>query len=153
MTLGQSTSEGRDSEAITSFKGDYESHNGSAEKVTNFCCDMSPAFISGIESNFENAAITFDRFYVMKLMNEAVDQVRREEQAHNGNLKKTRYIWLKNPENLTEKQKKELGSLKDMRLETSMAYEIKLSLRDFWDFRDPSLGSILPNEVVFLGYS
>jgi len=131
--------DGKDSEAITSFKEDYEAHDGSAENVTNFCCDMSPAFISGIKSNFENAAITFDRFHVMKQMNEAVDQVRREEQVHNGNLKKTRYIWLKNPENLNEKQKKELGSLKDMRLKTSKAYEIKLSLRDFWDFRDTLL--------------
>ena len=110
-----------------------------AGNVTNFCCDMSPAFISGIESNFEYAAITFDRFHVMKLMNEAVDQVRRQEQAQNASLKRTRYIWLKNPENLTEKQMRELGSLKDMRLKTSKAYEIKLSLRDFWDIRDPIL--------------
>ena len=129
--------EGRDSETITSFKSDYEAHKGMAGNITNFCCDMSPAFISGIESNFKNAAITFDRFHVIKLMNEAVDQVRRQEQAHNASLKRTRYIWLKNPENLTEKQMKELGSLKDMRLKTSKAYEIKLSLRDFWDIRDP----------------
>ncbi len=100
---------------------------------------MSPAFIAGIESNFENASITFDRFHVMKLMNEAVDQVRREEQAHNASLKRTRYIWLRNPENLTQKQVKELGSLKDMQLKTSRAYEIKLGLRDFWNFRDPIL--------------
>jgi transposase len=131
--------EGRDSETITSFKQDYNAHNGITGNVANFCCDMSPAFISGIESNFENAAITFDRFHVMKLMNEAVDQVRRQEQAQNASLKRTRYIWLKNPENLTEKQMRELGSLKDMRLKTSKAYEIKLSLRDFWDIRDPIL--------------
>jgi len=37
--------EGRDSETIGSFNDDYENHHGSAEKVTNFCCDMSPAFI------------------------------------------------------------------------------------------------------------
>ncbi len=131
--------EGRDSEALTSFKLDYEAHKGLGENVTNFCCDMSPAFISGIESNFENAAITFDRFHVMKLMNEAVDQVRRDEQVHNASLKRTRYIWLKNPENLTEKQAKELRPLKDMRLKTSRAYEIKLSLRDFWNIRDLDL--------------
>ena len=104
--------EGRDSGTVTSFKHDYEAYKGLAGDVANFCCDMSPAFISGIESNFENAAITFDRFHVMKLMNEAVDQVRREEQAHNASLKRTRYIWLKNPENLTSRQVKELGSLK-----------------------------------------
>jgi len=100
---------------------------------------MSPAVISGIESNFENAAITFDRFHVIKLMDEAVDQVRREEQAHNARLKRTRYIWLKNPENLISKQMKELGSLRDMRLKTSRAYELKLSLRDFWNIKDPVL--------------
>jgi len=71
--------DGRDSGTVTSFKHDYEAHKGLAGDVTDFCCDMSPAFISGIESNFKNAAITFDRFHVMKLMNEAVDQVRREE--------------------------------------------------------------------------
>ncbi|MDD4652657.1 MAG: transposase [Methanothrix sp.] len=41
-------------------------------------------------------------------------------------------MWLKNPENLTEKQKKEIGSLKDMRLRTIRAYALKLSLRDPW---------------------
>lgn len=131
--------EGKDSTAIASFKKDYEVHNGSSEKITNFCCDMSPAFISGIGANFENAAITFDRFHVMKIMNEAVDQVRRDEQIHNASLKKTRYLWLKNPENLSEKQKIKLGSLKDMRLKTSRAYQIKLSLRDFWSIDDPIL--------------
>ena len=65
--------EGRDSGALTSFKSDFEVHKGLAEKITNFCCDMSPAYISGIEANFKNAAITFDRFHVMKLMNEAID--------------------------------------------------------------------------------
>lgn len=130
--------DGRDSEAVASFKTDYEGHGGVAGNVTNFCCDMSPAYIRGVENNFENAAITFDRFHVMKLMNQGIDQVRREEQAHNASLKRTRYIWLKNPENLTEKQKKELGSLKDMSLKTLKAYAIKMSLREFWDLRDPA---------------
>ncbi len=44
--------EGRDSEAVASFQRDYELHNGSTKNVTNFCCDMSPAYISGIEENF-----------------------------------------------------------------------------------------------------
>jgi len=134
--------EGRDSTAITSFKHDYEAHKGCAINISNFCCDMSPAYVLGVEGNFQNAAITFDKFHVMKLMNEAVDQVRREEQAHNASLKYTRYIWLRNPESLTVKQKKELGSLKDMRLKTSRAYEIKLSLRDFWNFKDHDLAQI-----------
>jgi transposase len=81
--------EGKDSATIDDFKKDLEEHDGSAEKIANFCCDMSPAFISGIISNFPKAEITFDKFHVMKLMNEAVDQVRREEQSENAQLKKT----------------------------------------------------------------
>ena len=95
---------------------------------------MSPAFISGIENSFPNASITFDKFHVMKLMNEAVDKVRREEQSHNALLKRTRYIWLKNPENLTANQNKMLTPLKSIRLKTMRAYNIKLALRDFWSY-------------------
>lgn len=38
---------------------------------------MSPAFVSGIEKNFDEASITFDRFHVAKIVNEALDEVRR----------------------------------------------------------------------------
>lgn len=98
--------EGKDALAIESFKTDLELHRGSSENIDNFCCDMSPAFISGIENNFPKASITFDKFHVMKLMNNAVDKVRREEQSRNSLLKRTRFIWLKNPDNLTIKQNK-----------------------------------------------
>jgi transposase len=54
-----------------------------------------------------------------------------EEVVVNQSLKKTRYIWLKNPDNLTEMQKETLGSLKDMNLNTVMAYNLKLSLQEF----------------------
>jgi transposase len=57
---------------------------------------MSHAFIKRIEEHFPASSITFDKFHVMKIMNEAVDTVRREEQASNHALKKTRFIWLKN---------------------------------------------------------
>ncbi len=72
-------SEGKDASAIESFKEDLEDHNGSNINLRNFCCDMSPAFISELLGNFPDASITSDKFHVMKLMNQAVDQVRREE--------------------------------------------------------------------------
>ena len=129
--------EGKDASTLDSFKTDLELHKGSSENIDSFCCDMSPAFISGIQDKFPNASITFDKFHVMKIMNEAVDKVRRAEQSHNALLKKTRYIWLKNPENLTTKQNEKFRSLKDLRLKTLRAYGIKLSLRDFWNFCNP----------------
>ena len=88
-------SKGKDASGVSSFKKDLSVHNGKPENVQQFCCDMSPAFIKGIEENFPEATITFDKFHVMKIMKEAVDAVRREEQSINQVLRKTRFIWLK----------------------------------------------------------
>ena len=48
---------------------------------------MSPAFIKGVSDTFPNASIVFDKFHVMKMINEAVDEVRRQEQSENDILK------------------------------------------------------------------
>lgn len=69
---------------------------------------MSPAFISGITEQFPESSLNFDKFHVVKMVNEAVDQVRREEQHHNAELKNTRYVRLKNPNNLSLAEKKKL---------------------------------------------
>jgi transposase len=128
--------EGKDSNTVSIFKKDYKTHKGNPKNIHSVCCDMSPAFISGIHTEFPDAAITFDKFHVTKIVNEGIDKVRREEVAKNQNLKKTRYIWLKNPDNLTEMQKETLGSLKDMNLKTVRAYNLKLSLQVFWSIED-----------------
>jgi transposase len=99
-------------------------------------CDMSPAFIKGSRENLSEAKITFDKFHVMKAVNEAVDEVRRNEQSSNKELKKTRYIWLKDPDNLTKKQKKSFGSLSKMNLKTLRAYNLKLALQEFGEIDD-----------------
>ena len=98
-------------------------------QIKDFCCDMSPSFISGIEENFPEASITFDKFHVMKMVNEALDNVRRMEQASQPDLKNSRYVWLKNQENLTEKQLEMYAKLKDMDLASGRAYRMKLSLQ------------------------
>lgn len=124
--------EGRDSAAVTSFYQDFLDHRGDEKRIQSICCDMSPAYIKGITANFPDSAIIYDKFLVMKMVNSAIDEVRRQEQGYNKFLKKTRYIWLKNPDNLTEKQKAQLGSLREMNLKTVRAYNIKLSLQSFW---------------------
>src|SRR6056297_61288 len=128
--------EGKDSTTIDKFCLDYILHQGKADSIKNICCDMSPAFIKGSKVNFPHAAITYDKFHVMKKINEAVDQVRRKERAENDFLKKTRYIWLKNPENLTKKQKGKFAFLSNMNLKTLRAYNLKLALQEFWEIDD-----------------
>jgi len=131
--------EGKDASVISSFKEDLENHNGASKNIDMFCSDMSPAFISGITEQFPESSLTFDKFHVVKMVNEAVDQVRRVEQQHNAELKNTRYMWLRNPDNLSLAEKERLGSLKDMNLMTSKAYNFKLGLKEFWTYNDKLL--------------
>ncbi len=125
--------EGKDSGTIGRFSNDFHDHGGDLDTVREVCCDMSPAFIDGVEHCLPNARITFDRFHVMKIMGDAVDKVRREEQRECKELKRSRYIWLKNPENLTAGQRRQLEQLSQRNLKTARAYQIRLNLRDFWD--------------------
>ena len=94
---------------------------------------MSPAFIKGVADNLPEAAITFDKFHAVKIINEAVDQVRRAEQKTQGALRGTRYIWLRNPANLSERQKATLDSLPTQHLKTARAYQIRLAFQDLYE--------------------
>ena len=84
---------------------------------------MSAAFIKGTAAHLPNANITFDKFHAVKIINDAVDLVRRAEQKDRPELKKTRYIWLKNKGNLSEAQLAALGGLTDLNLKTARAYQ------------------------------
>ncbi|MCP4988726.1 MAG: ISL3 family transposase, partial [Colwellia sp.] len=131
--------EGKDSSTIKSFKSILKKHSGTASAIKNISCDMSPAFISGAKANFPNANITFDKFHVIKRINEEVDKVRRKESKENDLLKGTRYIWLKNPKNLTIKQSEQMNSLSKSKVKTLRAYNIKLSLQEFYEITDPEV--------------
>lgn len=128
---------GRDSDTLAAFVKDLETHGGKAEQIRDVCCDLSPAFIKGIRMHLPKAETTFDRFHLMKLMNEALDAVRREESPTTPGLKKTRYHWLKNPGDLTQSQKKRLQELKAMNLQTVEAYQMKLLFQDFFEQANP----------------
>ena len=89
---------------------------------------MGAAFEAGIKANFENAEITFDKFHVIKLANEAVDQVRREEARNNFQIKGRRYIFLKNVDHLTQEEKEALSRLEAQNLDTIQAMQIRMNL-------------------------
>lgn len=118
---------GKDAETWNDCKTHLEAHGGNASHVTEVCMDMSPAFIKGAGKYFPNAAITFDKFHLMKLVNAAVDEVRRQEQKTCTDLLNTRYVWLKNEKNLTQPQREKLTKLKDCDLDTAKAYRMKIA--------------------------
>ena len=124
--------EGKDAATIKNFKDSLSHHHAQPSQITDICADMSPAFRKGIQENFPDARLTFDKFHVLKLVNEAVDQVRRQEQKGVPDLKSSRYLWLYNPENLSETKIKQLNSLTQMNLKTAKAYRMKLVLQDIY---------------------
>jgi len=127
--------EGKDASTLERFKTDLEVHQGDPSHIQEICCDMSPAFIKGVEKHFPEAHLTFDKFHVLKILNEAVDEVRRQEQQIRPELKGTRYLWLKNPENLKANQTETLEALaiKKLNLKTSRAYHIRMNFQEFWN--------------------
>jgi transposase len=123
---------GKGNETLKAFKADLEAHGGNADKIKEASLDMSQAYVLGLRESFPNAHLTFDRFHVMKVLGEAVDAVRRKEIKDRPELKKTRYIWLKNPSNLTANQEKRLDSLQDANLLTAEAYRLRLTFQDLY---------------------
>lgn len=96
--------EGRDSGTGGRFVEDLKAHQGDPEQVGSVTGDMSQALLSGVNQHLPQAAITYDRYHVVAKLNEAVDQVRREEAWRRPELAGSRYPWLKNEANLTEPQ-------------------------------------------------
>ena len=126
--------EGKGSETLRDFADYLTEHNGKPGQIEAVSCDMSPAFIKGVNDNLPNAEITFDKFHILKIINEAVDKVRREEAKTNPLLKKTRYIFLKNEANLTDKQraKKEELNLSGLNLQSMEALRMRETFQQIY---------------------
>jgi transposase len=140
--------EGRDQETLKAFKEDLVAHGGDPDRITEASIDMSPAFIKGLGDHFPNARLTFDRFHVMKLIGEAVDEVRRQEVKDYPELKKTRYVWLKNPSNLTAHQAEMLEALRNANLKTAEAYRMRVTLQDFYEQANPNAAKLFLQEWI-----
>jgi len=126
---------GKGKDTIKKFK-DTISKKINPEQIKYIAMDMSPAFISGASEYFPTAKIVFDKFHVICMMNDTIDDIRRKEYKTNKTLGKTRFIWLKNPENLSDKEKKKLHSMKDIDIKTAKAYQFKLALQRLWRVKD-----------------
>lgn len=121
---------GRQAATVGRFAADLAAHGGHADRVAEVCCDMSAAFISGVQTHLANAAITFDRYHVIAKANEAVDEVRKAERRARPELAGSKYLWLKHPRRLSARQTEQLAWLTrpSSQLATARAYRWR------WDF-------------------
>lgn len=113
-----------------------------AEKIVAMAIDMWDPFLASIKEHAPQAAIVFDKFHVIASYGRIIDKVRNEEyrkaaEAQKPVLKGTKYLLLKNPENLKPEQKLRLEELLSLNQNLNTAYLLKEELRRFWDLREP----------------
>ena len=111
--------------------------------IKHVCTDMWRAYLNAVEERLVNAVHILDRFHIVKLLGEAVDDIRRQEAGQLRKqgvtlLKGMRYAFLKRPENLTERQHKQLNATLNKRwLKTVRAYLWKEKFQLFWEYTSP----------------
>lgn len=125
-------SQGKDSQTVTDFVDHLQKQQGKADNIKQVSCDMSPAFIKGVTEQLPDAQITFDKFHIVKIINDAVDAVRREEAKDNPLLKGSRYVFLKNTNNLTSKQQATKIQLSTLNLKSMRALAIRESFQQLY---------------------
>jgi len=107
------------------------------QNVESVSMDMWAGFMGAREQVLPTADTVHDRFHVSGYLNEAVDRTRRAEHRdltkHKDTvLNKAKYLWLKNEENLTDKQRAAFEGLSSLDLETAKAWAFKESFRQFF---------------------
>ncbi len=111
-----------------------------AAAIHTVCCDMWSIYIAAVQTHLPQAALVFDRFHLTQHLNRAVDEVRRAawrqlQGAEKAEFKHTRFLWLKNPENLARTEATRLSALLRLNSPIVKAYLLKEDLRRFWAYR------------------
>ena len=136
--------EGRDAAVVAGFAAELGAHDGEPGQVAEVCIDMSAGYREGIAWHLPDAQITFDRFHLVKLLGEAVDQVRRAERLeHRELLARSRYLWLRRPQTLNAHQRERLDGLLGERLATARAYRWRLRFDAIFDLPAPAAAEAL----------
>jgi len=135
--------EGNDAETVARFADHVDDHNSDASRIKEVCIDMSGAYIKGVGHNLTEAEITFDKFHAVKLVNDAVDQVRRAESRERPELKGSRFLWLKNEGRLTVAQSATLDALTRLNLKTARAYRIRLAFQEVYNQPSEGWGELI----------
>lgn len=108
------------------------------------CSDMWAPYLKVIRKKAPHALNILDRFHIVGHLTNAVNQVRvdevkklKQDGYDESVLRQTKYCFLKNPENLTDKQQIKLDDVLDYDLKSVRAYLLKESFQLFWNYSSP----------------
>jgi transposase len=130
--------DGKGADALKPF---WKRLRPSKAKIEAVAMDMSVAYRGAVSAHLPDAKIVFDHFHIVKLFNEKLSNLRRDlyreatEGMHKEVLKGTRWLLLKNPENLDAKtnEKQRLEEALALNKPLATAYSMKDDLRRFWE--------------------
>lgn len=133
--------DGKGADALLPF---WRRLRASHAKIRAVAIDMSLAYINAVTTHLKKAVIVFDHFHIIKLYNEKLSDLRRQvhqeltEKMHKDVLKGTRWLLLKNPENLDPKKKEKERLEEALKLNSPLfvAYYMKEQLRQLWQQPD-----------------
>jgi transposase len=83
--------EGKGAETVAASATDLAAHSDDPKAVAEVCIDRGPGFIKDTVDSLPKAAVIFDKFHAVKIINEVVDQVRRTERRVHKLLARTCY--------------------------------------------------------------
>ncbi|MCW8205161.1 ISL3 family transposase, partial [Verminephrobacter aporrectodeae] len=138
--------EGREHKTVLDFVDDLKAHGGDSAKVEHVCMDMSAAYAKGVGLALPQAQISYDRFHVVAMAMDAMDQVRRTEMAQDAPavrealesavdndehkaLKQLMWGMRRNPESWSAKQTDAMHWLQRSVLKSARAWRLKMALR------------------------
>jgi transposase len=130
--------DGKDADALKPF---WKRLRASRAKIKAVATDMSLAYILAVRQHLPRAVHVFDHFHVIKLFNEKLSDFRRElyreatDRLHKDILKGTRWLLLKNPENLDPRRNERERLDEALRINQPLAtvYYMKEDLRQIWE--------------------
>jgi transposase len=133
--------DGKGTEALTPF---WEKLGRRKNRIQSVAVDMSPAYTKAIRENLPKTTLVYDHFHVIKLYNEKLSDLRRtlyretKDADMRSMLKGTRWLLLKNHENLDEKkgEKERLEAALSANRPLMTAYYLKEELHRIWEQPD-----------------
>jgi transposase len=131
-----------DDRKAESLEGYYRSlTNEQRAGIQAVAMDMHDPYVKATRDQVPDAdrKIVYDKFHIAKLLNQAVDQVRKQEHQEltaegDDRLKKTKYTWLRSSLNFTRKAWLAFRDLRRSKLRTARAWALKETIMDLWQY-------------------
>ena len=112
------------------------------ENIQAVAMDMWDPYIKAFKEFCPQAKIVFDPFHVIAAFSRVIDKLRAEQYRQGDRdmqalMKKSRFLLLKNPENLTKAQRPKLKAILKNNELLSAAYILKEYLKRLWQYKYP----------------